>query len=861
MRKIIFLIAFSLGVNVLWGQPSDKPDQDTTFINIIQEGYTAMDTRDLKALAIRIEEAETYVAQTPSVPAEQKIKIFYLRARLYTHRGQFKPALKEAEQLLKQIDEDPEKYRTSIPLSNVWNLFGILYYATGELDSALYSYQKALVYNQVDSEESQLKSIPNIESNIGAIYAKKREDNEALKHYLVSLEWRRKQKDIDSINLAGTLRNIGNAYKAKGDYEKSLFYLDESLKINEKILPNNSYRLAPLYLDLGRAYASIGQLEKANRHYEKTHAIIAGTDVERTMEKSIYIRLRLDQALYYIAKREFDIVEKLLQEALVYSKRVMGENHDYTVSTYNDLGNSFLMQGKYVAADSCFLNALKSANGNPAISHKYRAGALQGLGFVYYYQENLKPALDLFEMADSIYTIAYGPFSFSRGNMLNMKGRIWEKMGDCMEANKSFYKAIDVFYQSELEDISQLAETPCLYPTRAANIILNYAIHLQTCFMDYQDSLEKARVVLDEYNVMLTRFRNENPYESDFTSLLDISEYIEHSVLDNLFLRYPSSPLPEKELKTAFESIEQNTHISLTRSVNSQSNEMFSTLSAPVLALERSIKVELAYLDKSLEDQQQKEIPDSLRITHLREQLFTFQNRSDSLQKVIKDDYPNYYQLKYDPSVVQIKDLQKKLPTHTMLLRYILGESQNYLFVIDKKSFQLITLPVFERGLIDTLRNAITHPNLRTSLDSHSPAYHDSLFRYTAYKLYQHLIAPISKKINKPLPERLIIIPSGELSYLPFSSLLTEPTSKADLPKNYPYLLKKYAISYAFSATSYERQIERKSFRKKGLLAFAPAFDGQIFDESSLVSARTRGHLLPLGYNQKEVEQIGELMQ
>ena len=168
---------------------------------------------------------------------------------------------------------------------------------------------------------------------------------------------------------------------------------------------------------------------------------------------------------------------------------------------------------------------------------------------------------------------------------------------------------------------------------------------------------------------------------------------------------------------------------------------------------ERSVKIELAYLEKSLETEKNKKDPDSLRITHLREQLFTFQNRSDSLQKVIKDNYPNYYQLKYDPSVVPLNNLQKSIPSNTTLLRYILGESQNYAFIIDQKSIQLITLPIFELALIDTLREAMLQPYSRSVGNEFSPAYYDSLYRHTAYKLYKHLIAPISEKIKKATEE------------------------------------------------------------------------------------------------------------
>jgi CHAT domain-containing protein len=46
----------------------------------------------------------------------------------------------------------------------------------------------------------------------------------------------------------------------------------------------------------------------------------------------------------------------------------------------------------------------------------------------------------------------------------------------------------------------------------------------------------------------------------------------------------------------------------------------------------------------------------------------------------------------------------------------------------------------------------------------------------------------------------------------------------------------------------------------KPLLGFAPAFDGETFDESELVSSRLRKYLIPLSYNQQEIEAIAQLM-
>ena len=295
-----------------------------------------MNKRDVKTLSLRLDEAESYAEKTPSLPLPQKIKTLFLRSRLLTYKGKHQPAISTALKLEKVIEENQDKYRISIPLPDVWNILGILYWATERTDSALYYFQKNLNFYSNEPEEQQIQSIPNVETNIGAVYANRGEFNKALQHFLSALEWRKKQSEIDSANLVVTLRNIGLCYRKKGDYEKQLIYLEEALKINKEIVSKNSYKLVNKYINIATAYKQIGQLEKANRLYEQVYSMTDG--IENSFEKSAYIDLRIAHSNYFEAKRDYDKAIELLQEALSYSKRVLGENHRKTASCYTSLG-------------------------------------------------------------------------------------------------------------------------------------------------------------------------------------------------------------------------------------------------------------------------------------------------------------------------------------------------------------------------------------------------------------------------------------------------------------------------------------------------------------------------------------------
>lgn len=838
--------------------PTEVPSEDTTFKRMMKNVSKSLDKRDFEMTITRLNEAENYADATPSLPQVQQLDIPYFRTRTYLFQGKYKQAIPGLKALAEKIDDYDLEGKTSFYTSAIWNMLGAIYNRLDQADSALFFYQKALDATLLESEKRQQKMIPNIETNIGNVYLGTGEINKAIKHYSIAKEGRLQQEKVDSFNLANTIQNIGIAYGYKGDVERNIACMEEALAIKEALLPRHNFQLARPYLNLAVAYTKVGLHEKANRLYEEVY--LASEGIEHTYEKNIYIFLRLNHANYVKLKKDVETARKLLIEALVYSKRVFGNTHRNTATCYTYLGNAYRDESIYTAADSCYQHALDIYDQNSASSYVRKADLLRSLAYIQYKQEKYQEALPLFKQADSLYHKASGPFSHFRGDIFDMIGRTWSKMGHCQQANVNFREALNILYQSALNDISLLAETPCLDKRETLSVLLSYAENLQSCFPKEPDSLIKAKTILAEYNEMLAQYRDEFKEEEDFASLSEKSSYFNHLLLDNLSLRQASDLTSTDQLNEAFEDIEQNTHIFLHRSIQTQSSQAFSTLPSDLLELERSIKVELSYLEKSLQDEQKEETPDSLGIAEIRDQLFIFQKRSDSLQQQIQDQYPSYYQLKYSTSVVDIKDLQNALPSNTALLRYILGASQNYVFVIQKNSSQLVTLPNFDLERIRHFRKSMISPFAKSDQEN-SPVYYDSLYRATAYALYQKLVEPIQLKSDQQLPERLIIIPDGELHYLPFGTLLTNPSPKAALPQSYPYLVKKHAISYAFSATSYGYQVRAKRPKnEQKVLAFAPEFDGESFDETALFASQMRSQLVPLAHNQREVQQIGQMM-
>lgn len=250
-----------------------------------------------------------------------------------------------------------------------------------------------------------------------------------------------------------------------------------------------------------------------------------------------------------------------------------------------------------------------------------------------------------------------------------------------------------------------------------------------------------------------------------------------------------------------------------------------------------SLKSEIYFYNKQIHDQKLLANPDDSKIKLWNSRIFDLSRKQDELIKSIEQNYPAYYNLKYDNSVISMSEIQKKLSPEQAIIEFTLTDSTLYTFVVTSTNKQLINTFIDDRfhNDLQILRTQLTGKDFNNYSTADFKAFVNS-----SYNLYRKLLLPAQPLLKG---KELIIIPDGELGYLSFDILLTAlpDTSKANYRK-LPYLIKESAITYAPSATTFFDELNRNDNQNNGrILAFSPGYGS---DNSVLSQKDESGKLL-----------------
>lgn len=161
--------------------------------------------------------------------------------------------------------------------------------------------------------------------------------------------------------------------------------------------------------------------------------------------------------------------------------------------------------------------------------------------------------------------------------------------------------------------------------------------------------------------------------------------------------------------------------------------------------------------------------------------------------------------------VVPWRVVAARLSAGQALLTYLVTDTASVVFVLTPDTVRVVDLNV-GRGalasLIEFTRGTVLRPD--TARES-------AIWRTPLRRLYQHLLDPVEQAGLLRGVRELIIVPHGELHYLPFAALIASgPDGREE------FLIERYDVGYAPSASAFVQLGKRASPYGRHVLALAP---------------------------------------
>lgn len=824
---LLTIIIFLLGIRASYAQKQNLVTDTTLARKWYEQALGFQQKAEYDSAKIRYEKAALLYKKHRQWERqlECKTKLFRSLASL----GKYEEAAKQADQTLSQCLEKLEREHptTADALHNI----GMVHYLQGDYDKALAYYQQGLqIRRKVFGEKHS--SVANSYNNMGSAYYLKGNYDEALAYYQRDIQITLKLSGEDHPDLASSYGNMGNVYYAKGEYPQALAFLQKAVNIRKKALGEEHPKLASFYNSMGNVYSYQGEQDKALEYNEKAlHLWRKSLGEDHPDVAAAYHNI----GGIYEEKGEHEKAMEYYQKAAQLWLISLGEDHPSVATAYYNLGSVYETEKEYEKALRFLQKSLQIRQKAFGEAQTEVADCYSKIGGIYESKGEYVQALVYYQKDLRILLESLGPVHPSIAATYNNLGSAYHSKG-------AYKKALQELQYAILANVTSFQDTlisrnPVL--SDPASIFLDGSYLLQTLrfkgramekLYEQSQSLSDLQLAYETYCVadtLVQQMQRSYDSEGDQVELMSKAVKAYKSILPVCLKLHQLTKNPAY-LDKAFYFAERGKANVLSANLAESKAKNFAGIADSLLNHDQQLRLEIAQARQLVTEEfsNGEGGTDSTRLSQYQGKLFALHRQHENLISQLEKDYPFYHNLKYQEATISPEQLQGVLDKKSALVEYVIGDSLLHVFTLTHKAFEVQSLAIdssFRRS-IASFRNAILSQD-------------EDLYQQTAYQLYQLLLPQSLPQSIK----RLIIIPEGELTTLPFEALLTEANREKSAKPN-AYLLNKYTVSYAYSAKLlYERLTQPKEVATKKLLALAPVFTDSL---TNAVASSNRGVLV-----------------
>ncbi|MCC6413759.1 MAG: CHAT domain-containing protein, partial [Saprospiraceae bacterium] len=607
----------------------------------------------------------------------------------------------------------------------------------------------------------------------------------------------------DTIQLGFVYYHLGGAYFGLNDFTRAReSYLNAWSCLEKRIKPSHTY-FADLYDRIGRCSQKNGDPETGLKFLLSARAIY----LEMGAEKPDYIAFLQYFGQFYFDENRYEEAMVQFETCLEAKEQYYGKNSRYLLKTLYALGETGIATGRYERAEQCLQRGIQilrdSFEGNGLLTFPYftqRAALMEKRG-----QSEACIAL-----CDSAFVMAgfdvENPENFVSRNhgrvLCTMVARahvsVFEKTGDVHKLQKAeyYFSVATRLLFLEVKEISEESSREIFY--------------------------DKDHGVIDDW-------------------------------LDARMALYKATGDLE-HARVAFQIACQERAFLLSEAMRKSGALQYAGVPESILQSERTLRETIAKAEKArLQNNYLSTNQTDSAALVLNHTLAEARKNHEALMLLIEKNYPDYFHLRHLKNDVSPEVLRRHfLETDQGLLVYSPTSNGVLAFLLTRDTFvaqQLATTP--EVGAFNQSLTAYFAES-----DPDDEMYDQNLKQYTlqAQNWYDVLVRPLEDL----LPERLIIVPGGELCYLPFEALLSGPPGETGNWKTYPFWTKQKTLRYALSPDLpvQNKQVAARKTSKPwlGLAPFAT-------DAEGFANRNPTGETFaPLPFSGKEVRTIAAQM-
>ena len=808
----------------------------------------------------------------------------------YKSKGDLNEAMRLADQALTIAINKVDT------LGNIYNILLLkkanLYSDKRQFEEAVILYKRNI---NVYSSRSAISDtgLAMAYNGMGTVNLLRNKYDEAIGEYFKAIEVYEKTSHTRNVNYTGTLQNIGIVYSMTGNYEKAEQYFLKSLKVNQEVLQFDDSKLALLYLNMGRFYQIVRNDSKAIEYMKRAENFYISQNQSNSIPAGI---LYLNMGVFYIYTADYEKAQSYFDKSLEIILTKAPGNQADLLTLYLNMGFVAEKKGEYAVSKKYYLkglsigdkfpNSVKVLRGLANVSFKmsdktsanaFYTMALQKSIAMYgeehpetaltylRYGEFLsmtgdKQALEYLNKSLNLYKKSFGNVNIDVSTAYNFIGSYYSRINDFKKALSYFQLSLIAGFPSFTAN--NISDNPEISSDNLNDNLLKSvtakAAALLSLYLSDTTQINSLKNCIASYTLSLKMIEMLRSTYQDENSKLFISEN-EKTTYTNALLSqvklYNKTHNPA-DLDEAFCLSEKGKSAVLLSHLRDKEAKSIGRIPENLLNKDASLKSEIYFYNKQIHDQKITAKPDDAKIKMWNSRIFDLSRKRDELIKSIEKNYPAYYNLKYDNSVISINDIQKKLSPELAIIEFTLTDSTLYTFAITSTSKQLVNISIdssFNRNL-QILRTQLTGKDFNnyTTVDFKA-------FVNSSYDLYRKLLYPIQTLIKG---KELIIIPDGELGYLSFDILLTSlPGMSKPSYRKLPYLIKESAISYAPSATTFFDELNRKNKKNNGrILAFGPEYgpDNTVLNQKDENGKLLQNTLANLSNTQDEIKNLKE---